>query len=283
MSYTPDYPFTYYNRELKQFELKTVGEIALWWEYRRLKKYPTPNIALQELLRRHEHIFQSVAKGSHSKYSLTSEYEDKLQHCRYAAMRAYDKFNLNTATECGTKLSTYVQAVVYKYLQSAHDTDSFIDCPPTKRMIRSYLFGKFDGDLDRKSEIEQRLNIHSEQDREELRRQYCLLLPTYTSFQPAIDLEDEWWSKEEQFPANTPKDTDLITRAQLETHMKELSDRQRKVIEYFSQGYYMHEIADLLSVSEVIIRGDIRTIRVVMKREQAADNLSETLLLKTKD
>ena len=58
-------------------------------------------------------------------------------------------------------------------------------------------------------------------------------------------------------------------------HINRLSERQKKVLEQFSQGIKMREIAENLNVSEDIIRGDIRTIRVIIKREMALDSKEE--------
>jgi len=72
---------------------------------------------------------------------------------------------------------------------------------------------------------------------------------------------------------------DIATRVQLQRHMQNLSPRQRSVLNLFSESLKMREIADELGVSEITVRGDIRTIRVIMKRCFAADNKEESALM----
>lgn len=284
-----DYNYNYHSRELSQTELKTDGEIAVWWEYKRLKQLSVPNVALAELLRRHENMLQSLARASQSKYSYTSEYEDKLQHARYGAMRAYEKFDLEKAIECGTRLSTYVQATVHRHLLSANDVDEFINCPPVRRMLRSYLWGRYDSDPKKLVEVEKRLGVNTSDDKAELYQKYGTLLASYAQLEsPASEStrmngafpNQDTLMYEDILQHQGPSADDLLHKLQLENHISKLSQRQQSVLVQFSQGIKMNDIAQSLNITEDMVRGDIRTIRVIMKRELSADKKEEAILLK---
>jgi len=271
-----------YNRELSPYELKTVREIDVWYEYIRLKQLPGVNVALQELLKRHDNILHIIARKYQQKFSLTSDLEDKVQHARYAAMRAYDRFDITKAKESKVRLSSYIGNCAAKYLQSANDTDSFIDCPPARRIVRSYLWGRYDSDPVKKIEIEKRLGVKSHEDKEHLFEKFSTLLPIYISIDAPSPFNHNLnlLSYGDILVDETAEQSlDISVRIHLQNHMKKLSSRQVAVLNLFSEGLKMSEIAEELNISENAVRGDLRTIRIIMKRFFNADNKEESALM----
>lgn len=269
-----------FSRPLSHHELKTLDEIDIWYEYMRMKSCPGPNLALQELLIRHDFLLLKLAKSHHTRYNLTSDFEDKVQHARLSAMRAYDKFDIETARAAGTKLSTYVNQCAAKYLHSMNDTDSFIECPPSRRMLRSYLAGRYDGDPQKLREVERRLKVMSVDDRDELARKYSTLLPSYVSLEaPVAEFNGDTTHTYGEMFSSDDTSSEIDVKLQLQRYMENLSPRQRDVMALLTEGMKMSEIVSTLGVTENAVRGDIRTIRLVMKKCFDADNKEEASLM----
>lgn len=266
------YNYDNYNRALTDYELRTVGEITVLYEYHRLKQFPGSNIALQELLKRHDNFLQIIALKSHRFYNLTSDYDDKLQHARYGAMRAYEKFDIEKAKECKFRLYNYVYNCVSMYLHTANDEDEYINCPPGRRIIRSYLHGKYDFNLKKKLEIENRLGLKTSDDRFRLKKKYGILLADYISSDNIINLEnDSEINFEEIVSCNI--NSDINEKIYLEKLIDSLTTRQQDVVKkVFIEGYKMHEAANLLNISEEQVRGDVQRIRKKLKSMISKDS-----------
>jgi RNA polymerase sigma factor (sigma-70 family) len=277
--YNPDgpdgsaYNYDNYGRALTARELKTVGEITVLHEYHRLKSSHTPNVALQELLQRHDNALKKIARAALTKD--ISDFEDKLQHCRYAAMRAYEKFDIDRAAESKVKLSSYVYSCAQLYLHSADDSDAFIACPSACRTARSYLNGRYDCKPERKSKAEIELQIRNQDDIEQLRARYANLSPVFFDIDTPMRFgNDKMTTFAESLPhPNTENLNELIARINIESLIEQnLNARQSATLRLFSEGLTMTQIAEELGTTETVIRGTIRTIRVIMKRCFAADN-----------
>lgn len=274
--YNPDGPSGYnydnYGRALTAFELKTVGEITVWYEYNRLKSYHTSNIALQELLKRHDNALKKIAISAR-KLDI-SDFEDKLQHCRYAAMRSYDKFDIEQAKSAKAKLSSYVYSCAQLYLHSAIDSDSFIACPAARRTTRSYLNGRYEFKPEQKKKIEAELQIRTLDDVELIRKKFANLSPTFHSIDTRVSRNNQIFNYADLIPnLNIENTNDLVSRLSIEHIIeKNLNPRQQIILKLFSEGLTMAHIAKELNTTETVIRGTIRTIRVIMKRCFATDN-----------
>lgn len=259
------YNYDNYNRPLTNYELKTVCEIAVLYEYHRLKQVPGPNLALQELLKRHDNILQSIALKSHKRYDLTSDYEDKLQHARYGAMRAYEKFDIEKAREGKFHLYNYVCNCVSMYLHTANDENDYINCPPTRRIIRSYLHGRYDLLPKKKKEVENRLGLRTPEDQSRLRADYGALVADYISTDIPIRWKEDSESTLDEILSRT-NDGDINEKIYLSELIGRLTNRQQQVVKtVFIDGYKMHEAAQILNISEDQVRGDVQRIRKNLK------------------
>ncbi|RUP38886.1 MAG: hypothetical protein EKK63_10960 [Acinetobacter sp.] len=263
------YNYDNYNRPLTNYELKTVCEITVLYEYRRLKQFTGPNVALQELLKRHDNILQMIALKSHKRYDLTSDYEDKLQHARYGAMRAYDKFDIEKAQEGKFHLYNYVCNCVSMYLHTANDEDDYINCPPTRRIIRSYLSGRYDLLPRKKKEVEKRLGLRTPEDESQLRVDYGALVADYISTDTPTDTPIRWKGDAESTLdeiLSGATDGDINERIYLSELISRLTNRQQQVVKtVFIDGHKMNEAAKILDISEDQVRGDVQRIRKKLK------------------
>lgn len=258
------YNYENYNRPLTPYELKTVCEITVLYEYHRLKQFSTPNVALQELLKRHDNLLQILALKSQKRYDLTSDYEDKLQHARYGAMRAYEKFDIERAKESKFHLYNYVCNCVAMYLNTASDKDNYIDCPPSRRIIRSYLHGRYDAEPQKKAEIEQRLGLRTQDDQLDLRINYGALVADYISTNTLLDNESKRDTLEETLL--DAQSIDIDTKIHLHQLIERLSKRQQDVVKaVFIDGWKMHEAAERLGITKDQVRRAVQDIRATLK------------------
>ncbi len=257
------YNYQNYNRPLTPYELTSVGEVSVLYEYHRLKQIKTPNLALQELLKRHDNLLQLIAKKAHENYDLSSDYEDKLQHARYAAMRAYEKFDIDRARDNRFRLYNFVCNSAALHLNTASDEDSFIKCNPIRRIIRSYLQGKYDTDVIKKFEVEQRLGVNTEEDKYNLRIKYIALISDFISCDvPCSDDEDESFAN--MFPDE--KNINIDEKLHLLQLIECLTLRQQLVAKNcFIDGWSIRETASILHLNETQVRGDIQQIRYKLK------------------
>lgn len=279
-------PYNYnrnYFRALTPYELKTVSEIDVWYEYLRLKSHSGTNVALQELLSRHDTLLKNVARSFHNRYNLISELDDKIQHAQYAALRCYDKFDVDKARESGARLSTYVCSCVHKHLLSSNDADSFIDCPTGRRMTRSYLSGGYDTNPLKKSQVEQRLKIHRPEDVDELFQKYSSLLSSYVSIDGSplnSNSNNGGGTYSEIIPDITLEQADdIANRIQISKHMDNLSINQREILTLFSKGFKLSEIGQILGVDITEVQKNLRTIRATMKRILESEKNEESALM----
>jgi len=259
------YNYENYNRPLTPYELKTVGEITVLYEYRRLKQFSTPNTALQGLLKRHDNLLQIIALKSQKRYTLTSDYDDKLQHARYAAMRAYEKFDIEKAKENNFRLYNYVCNCAMLYLNTANDKDSYIDCPPSRRIIRNYLHGRYDAEPQKKAEIEQRLGLRNQDDQLELRINYAALVAEYISTNIVLDNDLKRDTLEETLFDS--QNINIDTQIHLHQLIGRLNKRQQDVAKaVFIDGWKMHEAADRLGITKDQVRRAVQDIRKTLKK-----------------
>ena len=259
------YNYDNYNRPLTPYELKTVCEITVLYEYHRLKQFSTPNVALQELLKRHDNLLQILALRSQKRYDLTSDYEDKLQHARYGAMRAYEKFDIERAEENKFHLYNYVCNCVAMYLNTANDKDNYIDCPPSRRLIRNYLHGRYDAEPQKKAEIEQRLGLKTQDDQFELRINYGALAAEWVSTSTVLDNESKRKDTLEDVLFDS-HNIDIDTKIHLHQLIERLSKRQQDVVKaVFIDGWKMQEAADRLGITKDQVRRAVQDIRATLK------------------
>lgn len=264
------YNYENYNRPLTPYELKTVCEITVLYEYHRLKQFPTPNVALQELLKRHDNLLQILALRSQKRYDLTSDYEDKLQHARYAAMRAYEKFDIEKAKENKFHLYNYVCNCVAMYLNTANDKDNYIDCPPSRRLIRNYLHGRYDAEPQKKAEIEQRLGLKTQDDQFELRINYGALVADYVSTSTVLGNESMLGNESNRSTLEDllfdSQNIDIDTKIHLHQLIERLNKRQQGVVKaVFIDGCKMQEAADRLGITKDQVRRAVQDIRTTFK------------------
>lgn len=258
------YNYDNYGRALTPYELKNYGEISVLYEYRRLKQFSISNVALQELLKRHDSLLQIIAKKYHDRYNLTNDYEDKLQHARYAAMRAYDKFDIDKARENKFHLYNYVCNCATMYLNTANDADDFIKCPPTQRMIRSYLSGSYDSYPKKKAEIEQHLCLHNQDDKNDLRIKFSALVAEHISTDIPLENSSRADTLSDILFGSTPNNID--TQIHLTQLIECLSPIQQQIVKYvFIDGWKITDTSKLLNINIYDIRREIRNIKKIMK------------------
>ena len=254
---TSDYSYSQnFERELSAYELKTVSEIDVWYEYKRLDSLNLFNSALQELLNRHDSSLRSVSRIIHNRSPLISDYDDKLQHARYSAIQSYQKFDIDIARVRGVRLSTYVIQNASFYLKHVeHHVDSFIHFPSSMLLIRNYLRGFYDNNPRKKCDIEKRLGIRDEQHRADLMLKFRALNPEYVHLSDVLSstLVDD---------SNNDLDNCLF----LQSRVQKLSILQQNIIECLSNNFTINEIAVQLNMNEKFIRSEIRSIRTQMNR-----------------
>jgi len=283
------YSYEIFERPLTKHELSTVGEVAVWHEYVRTKGSGT-NLALQELLRRHDKLLKKLAHDAQTSRSWVSEFEDKVQNARYGAMRAYERFDLEHSKATGARLSTYVQSVVHNHLKNSHDEESFIDCPSGCRLVRSYLTGAFDGNLKKKAEVEKRLEVYSRSDRQALKQKYCLLTPTFKTLTPvngdgsnaniaSLRKDGDYAYAQDMLVDENFKVNHFVSEIQVEKYLGMLKPRHQSMLRLLMSGMTMREVAVKLGTSETTVRGSLRTIRRLLKTAIETDNEAEALLL----
>ena len=271
------YSYETFDRDLSTFELKNLGEIAVWWEYKRLKRFPSnPNQALQELFSRHEGMLRQLAQQSHQIHSHLSEYEDKLQYARCGAILAYERFDLSKAQAAGGRLSTFVRSTVFRHLQSSNDEDAFIVCPPTRRALRNYLNGRYDNNPLKKSEVENKLGVRTEEDTHRLRRDFSTLVSKFHSLEHATSvLSDDTVHFEDVFAGTNLTESDILDKIQIERIISDLTPRQQDVFARYHSGQESVEnIAASLGLSTSAIRNDIKAAQKALENRFAADNIS---------
>lgn len=256
------YSYETYDRDLSHYELKHLGEIAVWWEYKRLKRFPVPNHALQELFVRHEGMLRQIAHQSHALHSGLSEFDDKLQHARCGAIIAYERFDLQKAQDAGGRLSTFVRTTVFRHLQSANDEDAFIICPPTRRSLRNYLNGRYDSDPVKKRSVEEKLGIRGPEDVRDLRRDFSTLTATFHSYDhPNPSISEDPVNFEEIFAGINTTDAQIIEKVQLESAVERLSPRQRDIFIRYHNDESVESIAQSMGLSASAIRNNIKSAR----------------------
>lgn len=260
------YNYENYGRPLTPYELRTVGEVTVLYEHRRLKKIAGVNLALQELLTRHDSLLQLIARKSHERYNLTSDYDDKLQHARYGAMYSYEKFDIDKARENRFKLYNYVGNCVSMHLNNANDNDDYINCPPIRRMARSYLSGRYDEDLNKKAIVEQRLGVNNQSDKSDLQIKYGSLVAEFTSSDiPATNKHDStnWDCLVDTFE---DEDINLHEKLHLIQLIERLTERQQKVAKkMFIDEHTIAETCSLLNLTNAQVRRDVQVIRNKLK------------------
>lgn len=262
----PDGVYNYdnYGRALTPYELKNYGEISVLCEYRRLKQFSISNVALRELLNRHDSLLQIIARKYHDRYNLTNDYEDKLQHARYAAMRAYDKFDIDKARENNSRLYNYVCTCASMYLNTANDADDFIRCPSTQRIIRSYLCGRYDNNPEKKAEVEQRLCLHSQDDKNDLKIKFNSLIAEHISTDIPLDTYSQKVTLSDILLDSTPNNID--TQIHLFQLIECLSPIQQQIVKkLFVDEWKMTDVSKLLNIKIHDIRREIRDIKKKLK------------------
>ena len=268
------YSYETFDRDLSQYELKHLGEIAVWWEYRRLKRFPGPNQALQELFVRHEGMLRQLALQSHSLHSGLSEFDDKLQHARCGAITAYERFDLDKAQDAGGRLSTFVRTTVFRHLQSANDEDAFVVCPPTRRSLRNYLNGRYDGDPVKKRSVEEKLGIRCADDIHNLRKDFGLLNARFYSYDyPVVNVHKNHVDFEELVAGLNITESNIIDKIQIESSISMMSPRQQEVFSRYNSDESVESIAQSMGLSQSAIRNDIKAVRESIEKSFSADNI----------
>jgi len=269
------YSYEIFDRDLSQYELKHLGEIAVWWEYKRLKRFPGVNQALQELFVRHDGMLRQIAQQSHAIHSGLSEFDDKLQHARCGAIIAYERFDLDKAQDAGGRLSTFVRTTVFRHLQSANDEDAFIVCPPTRRSLRNYLNGRYDSDPVKKRSVEEKLDIASSDDIHNLRRDFGLLNSKFYSYDhPMVNPHHHEVDFDEIISGKNVTENNIIDKVQLESSISTMTPRQQEVFTRYNSDESVESIAQSMGLSQSAIRNDIKAARATLENSFSADNIS---------
>jgi RNA polymerase sigma factor (sigma-70 family) len=265
------YDYKNYNRPLTSYELKNASEISVLYEYRRLKELGGNNIALQELLERHDKLLRLIAKRANNSHNLFSDFDDKLQHLRYGAMRSYDKFDIIRAEENKYKLYNYVSNCASMYLYDANDHDNYINCPPNTRVIRSYLSGRYDNDLKKKNSVERQLGIRDDSDVFHLRQKHIALISDYISISQPTNLHESVTLDDvlEDVPS-----FNIDTQIYLSQLISTLSSVHQNVFRLvFIDGGKIRDVSVHLGMTEAAVRFIVFTIRKNIKKSISADNL----------
>lgn len=269
-----EYSYDIYDRPLSAVELKTLGEVAVWNDYIRGRENGDGQAALQELLRRHDNCCQYCAARVHYSNSISSEVDDKLQHARIGAMRAYDKFDYERARTEGVRLSTYLQNVVYRYLLDIQNEEQFISCPNSKRMARGYIQGRYDSDKVRLAEVEKQLGIRTSEDRQVLMRELSTLNPSYHSIHDPYNHAFDSMLPEDFILADTKSEDDFISEANIWSYMeRSLSERQQDVLVAVSNNWKLTEIARELGIDTRVVQSELKKARKLMMQSGLAEHV----------
>lgn len=257
-----EYSYEPLNRTIHPSEYVSIPEVALWFEYRRQQEQASgPNLALEALLLRHEKLLKSLAQKAYERHRRWTEFDDQFSHATLGAIHAYDHFNVEKAQAAGAKLSTYVYLRVSNWLKTMVDEDAFIQCPQGFSTFRSYLSGKYDNDLEKKRQFEEKHGIKGDDDIADLKDRFALLNPEIYS----LDSGNTYLGEEAQFDFRADDrlgSEEHLRHLEITMQMEKLSDRRKQVMDlYFMQRFSMEEIADHLGLSLNEVRGDIRAIR----------------------
>jgi len=153
---------------------------------------------------------------------------------------------------------------VAMYLNTASDKDNYIDCPPSRRIIRSYLHGRYDAEPQKKAEIEQRLGLRTQDDQLDLRINYGALVADYISTNTLLDHESKRDTLEETLL--DAQSIDIDTMIHLHQLIGRLSKRQQDVVKaVFIDGWKMHEAAERLGITKDQVRRAVHDIRATLK------------------
>jgi hypothetical protein len=141
------------------------------------------------------------------------------------------------------------------------------------------LNGRYDDKPERKKLVESELGIRTPEDLEQARLKYANLSPHYFDIETPLHKHDydRVITYADYLPCPYVEEVgEMVSRINMESLIeRNLTKRQQRILQLFSEGLTMGGIADELNTTETVIRGTIRTIRVIMKRCFAADNKEE--------
>lgn len=217
--------------------------------------------ALEKLIECHRPMLIKIANQISSTRNHIGDEKDFLQYAYIGTIYALKRYDPRK----GTKVSTFIQGTVFKYLLDCADRDSAIACPSQKRSMRAYLSGKYDNNLEKKKNIEEQLGI---QDEDYVREQNCLLLPHYVSLDKVITNHDGTTLCVSDKIRDDSTEEDLISHLQLDMLTQKLNQRQQQVFEYwFNHRMTMDEAAEEIGIGVGEVRQDIKMIREIFRRQ----------------
>lgn len=187
------------------------------------------------LLKRYEAMLKKLAINHLQKFPNTS-FEDNLQNANLGAFIAFKRFT--SKSDC--KPSTFIYSTIFHYLLTCNDEESFVNCPTNLREVKSYLGGKYDTNPQKKITFENKYNINTNKDVDNLSEYYKLLNPE------CIQVMDS-----DEIPEGIDYiETSIIDNIQNSMFLETLSEENQAIVKLLVDGHSQANIAKLLSNKE---------------------------------
>lgn len=217
--------------------------------------------ALDELLTRHYQMFYKLVLKVYPRIKSNMELDDLMQNVTIFAIHVYDTYDLDKTNK--SKVSSYVYNSIKSFMLTDINNSDMIRYPRHIHTIKNYVNGIYDNRQNRKSQIEEKLNLKTEDEKYNFLQKNSNLKLNISSYDcENVTSKDKSVSIKNIIPDEKNTEKQIMLSVMLKQAVNGLQDFHKQVFSlYFEENQSVNDIASRLRKKPTAVYGSITHIK----------------------